>query len=73
MIGLEDAPYTYEYPGHYKILPSINNWSIDPERVGKGVKVAPEFFYSSDNNQEWMEISDLKEWIEKNRNKVGKI
>jgi UDP-N-acetylglucosamine 4,6-dehydratase/5-epimerase len=73
MIGLEDAPYTYEYPGHYKILPSINNWSIDPERVGKGVKVAPEFFYSSDNNQEWMEISELKEWIEKNHNKVGKI
>jgi len=73
MIGLEDALYTYEYPGHFKILPSINNWSNDPERVGKGVKVDPEFFYSSDSNKEWMEISELKSWIEENRNKIGNI
>ena len=71
MIGPEDALYTYEYPGHFKILPSINNWSNDPERVGEGVKVDPEFLYSSDNNKEWMEISELKEWIEKNRTKIG--
>ena len=73
MIGPEDALYTYEYPGHFKILPSINNWSNDPERIGKGVRVDPEFLYSSNNNKEWMEISELKEWIEKNRNKIGNI
>ena len=32
MIGLEDSPYTIEYPDHYKIFPAINNWSSDPKR-----------------------------------------
>jgi UDP-N-acetylglucosamine 4,6-dehydratase/5-epimerase len=73
MIGPEDALYTYEYPTHFKILPSINNWSNDPERVGEGIKVHPEFLYSSDNNKEWMEIAELKEWIKKNKNKIGSI
>ena len=35
MIGIEDAPYTYEYPDHFKILPSIHDWDKDPERIGK--------------------------------------
>ena len=73
MIGHEDALYTYEYPGHFKILPSINEWSLDPERVGAGIKVDPEFMYCSDSNKEWMQISELKEWIEVNRNKIGNI
>ena len=38
MIGFEDAPYTYEYPNHYKILPSINDWNKDPEKLAKGLK-----------------------------------
>ncbi len=73
MIGPEDALYTYEYPGYFKILPSINNWSNDPKRIGSGVKVDPNFIYSSDNNAEWMEISELQQWIDSNRNKIGNI
>jgi len=73
MIGPEDALYTYEYPGHFKILPSINEWGNDPERIGSGKKVDPEFTYCSDSNKEWMEISELQEWIEKNKNKIGNI
>ena len=73
MIGPEDALYTYEYSGHYKILPSINEWANDPERIGDGVKVNPDFMYTSDNNEEWMEISELQQWIEKNKDKIGKI
>jgi len=73
MIGQEDALYTYEYPNHFKILPSINNWSKDPERIGKGVQVKPDFLYCSDNNEEWMKISELKDWIKKNNNAIGKI
>jgi UDP-N-acetylglucosamine 4,6-dehydratase len=73
MIGPEDALYTYEYHGHFKILPSINGWSNDPERVGNGVKVDSEFVYCSDTNNEWMEISELKKWIDINRNKIGSI
>jgi UDP-N-acetylglucosamine 4,6-dehydratase/5-epimerase len=73
MIGPEDVLYTYEYPGYFKILPSINDWSNDPERIGNGVKVDPNFTYCSDNNKEWMEIGVLQNWIEKNRNKIGNI
>jgi UDP-N-acetylglucosamine 4,6-dehydratase/5-epimerase len=73
MIGPEDALYTYEYPDYFKILPSINEWSHDPERVGTGIKVDPEFMYCSDSNKEWMEISELKEWILKNKEVIEGI
>jgi FlaA1/EpsC-like NDP-sugar epimerase len=73
MIGPEDALYTYEYKGHFKILPSINDWSNDPERIGDGVKVEPDFMYCSDTNKDWMEISELQNWIELNKDKIGNI
>lgn len=73
MIGIEDCPYTYEYPGHYKILPAIHNWSQDPQRVNGGKLVAPTFTYCSDNNPEWMTIETLRAWIQANREKIGKI
>jgi len=73
MIGIEDAFYTYEYPGHFKILPSINDWSKDKARIGDGIRVQENFIYTSDNNEEWMKISELKQWIKKNKNKIGNI
>jgi FlaA1/EpsC-like NDP-sugar epimerase len=73
MIGPEDALYTYEYSEHFKILPSINDWSNDEKRIGSGIKVDPNFIYSSDNNKEWMEIATLQNWIEKYRKKIGNI
>jgi UDP-N-acetylglucosamine 4,6-dehydratase/5-epimerase len=73
MIGLEDALYTYEYPSHFKILPSINCWSEDPVRIGEGKKVHPEFTYCSDNNPEWMTIKVLQEWIKTNISNIGSI
>ena len=73
MIGIEDAPYTFEYSGHYKILPSIHEWNKDPNRIGKGKKVDEDFTYCSDNNSDWMEVIDLKTWIEINKDKIGKI
>lgn len=73
MIGVEDALYTYEYSGHYKILPSINDWSNDLARIGEGVRVAEGFVYNSETNKEWMKIKTLQNWIEVNRNKIGSI
>ena len=67
--GIEEGPYD---PDYFKILPSINGWCNDQERIGSGVKVDPSFRYSSDNNSEWMEISDLEKWLEENYKKVGK-
>lgn len=73
MIGPEDAPHTYEYPEHYKILPAIHDWSRDPERINGGKLVAADFTYCSDNNADWMTIDTLRAWIEQNREKIGKI
>jgi UDP-N-acetylglucosamine 4,6-dehydratase/5-epimerase len=73
MIGSEDSLYTYEYPGYFKILPSINDWSNDLERIGDGIKVDPDFIYCSDTNKERMEISELKKWIKVNLNKIGNL
>ena len=73
MIGEEDAYFTYEYSEHYKILPQINNWDQDSNRIKDGKKVPEGFVYSSDNNTEWMSTSELKEWIDTNRAKIGSI
>lgn len=73
MIAPEDAPHTYGYAKHYKILPAIHNWSQDPRRINDGELVAPDFTYCSDNNTDWMSIDTLHAWIEKNRAKIGKI
>ncbi len=73
MIGFEDAPNTYEYQGHFKILPSIHNWSKDEARINGGSLVNPDFTYCSDNNREWMTVETLCAWIERNREKVGRI
>jgi FlaA1/EpsC-like NDP-sugar epimerase len=73
MIGAEDAPHTYEYAEHFKILPAIHDWSSDPFRIKNGVKVPEGFIYASDNNKEWMSVSDLQRWIADNREKIGNI
>ena len=73
MISAGDAPYTYEYPGHFKILPSINGWSMDKKRITNGVKVPEGFTYTSDNNKDWMDIETLKSWIKVNINTIGTV
>ena len=73
MIGPEDAPHTYEYAEHYKILPAIHDWSHDPARIKGGKLVAPDFTYCSDNNTEWMRVDTLRAWIKQNREKIGMI
>jgi UDP-N-acetylglucosamine 4,6-dehydratase len=73
MIGFEDSQYTYEYDDYYKILPAIHNWFEDKKRIGNGKKVAEGFTYSSDTNDDWMESSELEDWITNNKDKIGKI
>ena len=73
MIGLEDAFYTFEYPEHFKILPTINGWSSCKDRIKNGKKVSEGFFYSSDSNSEWMSEAQLRNWIDVNNQKIGSI
>ena len=73
MIGSEDAPHTYSYTDHYKILPMIHNWSSDPLRIRDGVKVKEGFEYTSDSNNDWMSVETLRQWVEARRNQIGVI
>ena len=73
MIGVEDAPFTYEYQDYYKILPNLNNWASDPSRIANGVRVTEDFSYTSDNNSNWMTIEKLKIWIKTNNDTIGLI
>lgn len=73
MISAEDAHYTYEYPEHFKILPTINGWANCPMRIKTGVKVPEGFVYASDNNAEWMSDKQLQDWIHVNQDKIGSI
>lgn len=73
MIGAEDSYFTYEYPEHYKILPQINDWANDTNRIKAGVKVREGFVYASDTNSEWMTDADLQAWMAANHDDIGKI
>ena len=71
MISLEDALSTYEYNDYYKILPQINEWNHDKKRIKNGIKVSPNFVYTSNNNSEWMTKSILQKWIKNNEKYFG--
>ena len=73
MIGYEDAPYTFEFNGYYKILPAIHEWNKDGARIRSGKPVPLEFTYSSDNNSEWMTIDQLSGWVNQNYGFIGKL
>lgn len=73
MIGIEDAYHTYEYPEHFKILPSINNWCKDPKRIKDGKRVAEGFSYTSENNTQWMTKDELQNWLTENKEQIGKV
>lgn len=73
MISVEDAPTTYEYEDCFKILPIINNWGEDKNRIKDGVKVEENFTYDSGSNEDWMTIESLQSWLSDNQEKLGKI
>lgn len=66
MISREDSYSTYEYLNYYKILPQINSWSKDIERIKDGKKVPEGFIYNSENNKDWMTQNQLTKWIYSN-------
>ena len=63
MISAEDSLTTYAYDGYYKILPAINNWHLDKNRIKDGILVEEGFSYSSDTNTEWMTKSQLTKFL----------
>ncbi len=66
MISFEDAKTTYEFDDHYRILPAINNWHQDKDRINGGKAVNSSFVYTSENNIDWMSIEELSDWVAQN-------
>jgi len=66
MIGIEDAPFTYEYENYFKILPAIYKWNKDHHRIGKGKLVDENFSYNSKDNSDFMKKEELTRWINRN-------
>lgn len=62
MISVEEAPYTFEFQNHYRILPIQHEFFDGLSKKG-GQLVESKFSYSSDTNKDWMTTSALAEWI----------
>lgn len=67
MINEEDARYTYEFDGYFKILPALNKWHRDTNRIGTGKLVVDKFSYNSETNSDWFHAEDLEAWLIKNQ------
>ena len=66
MIGPEDAPFCYEYPDYFKILPA-NETNAEARVLNDGGKLVDEDFrYSSESNSEWMSPEELSNWAKVN-------
>ena len=63
MISEEDSMSTYEFDWYFKILPTLNQWHLSPERIKDGKLVKKDFVYSSDKNPKWMSTEQLKSFL----------
>lgn len=64
MISKEDSEYTYSCKDFFKIIPSINN-NLKYYKLKKNQKVVKNFSYNSENNEKWITVNDLKNWLKK--------
>ncbi len=60
MIPEDEARNTMEFEDHYRILPSFRPWDSVRYDLTGGQPVADRFSYSSDNNNRWMSVEELK-------------
>ncbi len=72
MISSEDSRICYEYNNYYKIFPQIELHRVTHTTIAQssnesilyGKRVPSGFCYSSENNDLWMTVEDLRAWIE---------
>jgi len=62
MIGSEESHMCLEFEGHFVIYPNAS--SQDKGRLKGGQSVAESFSYSSETNQHWLDVSQLRKKIE---------
>ena len=65
MITSDDARVTLELIDRFIITPAFKFWSGETYSVKGARSVAKDFFYTSNNNSEWLEAEDLLAMLEK--------
>ncbi|WDV07460.1 UDP-N-acetylglucosamine 4,6-dehydratase (inverting) [Lysinibacillus irui] len=63
MIMEDDARHTVEFKDYYIIQPEFSWWSKKYAEGGK--ELSDGFAYTSDSNEEWLQIDQLKEMVKK--------
>ncbi|PMP92165.1 MAG: UDP-N-acetylglucosamine 4,6-dehydratase (inverting) [Hydrogenobaculum sp.] len=63
MITEEDARTTYEYEDHYIIYPQFDWWNFKLHFKEGGKKVKEGFRYSSDTNDKWLSVEDIRKLL----------
>ena len=61
MIPGDEARNTFEYPTHYIIAPAFHEWTTFDFRSNGGRPTSDSFTYSSDTNDHWLTMDELRE------------
>lgn len=59
MITSEDSRTTYDYGDHFIIYPDAYWWDVNRHFTTGGSKVTPDFTYSSDSNDSWLDREEI--------------
>src|SRR6478672_4904442 len=66
MITSSDSFYTYDLGKYFAILPQLHRWSLDDFiKHFTAIKVKQGFYYNSGENNEWLEVEEIRELIKK--------
>ena len=64
MITTEDSRLTYDYGSHYVIYPHFKWWNYKKHFTPGGTQVEEGFRYTSDENDQWLSVEDMRERLE---------
>jgi len=60
MIASDDSYRTLRQSDRYVVQPTVKEWWF---KDSEGTPVAEGFSYSSDTNDQWLTIPELRDWI----------
>lgn len=63
MIPGDESRKTYEYDTHYVIGPTFHEWSVFDHAANGGRPVAVGFTYSSETNDHWLTVDELRQMV----------
>jgi UDP-N-acetylglucosamine 4,6-dehydratase (inverting) len=65
MITPEDSRKTYDFGDHFIIYPQVDWWDVNRHYTEGGKRIKNGFQYSSDSNDQWLTVEQIKEELKK--------